>query len=350
MSKPVPATDYLAKPDSYPVRPVCVAAGDDPFLKRQVLETIRQEVLAEEDAEFSLTVFEGPKATAAEVFEELTTVAMFGGDRRLVVVDEADEFVSANRPALEDYVAGPSRSGVLLLQVKSWPANTRLAKAVAAEGLTVQCTAPTAGRLATWLRKWAKQAHRVALEPAAAEMLVELVGPELGLLDQELAKLAVSTGPDATISPETVQQMVGSWRAKTAWDMLDAAMAGDVRQAMSQLDRLLLAGESPIAVLGQIAASLRRFAAATRLILQTEASGRRPALKPALEEAGVKQFVLEKAQHQLRQLGRHRGAVLYRWLLETDLALKGDSALPPRLVLENLLIRLASPEAKQPVG
>ena len=152
----------------------------------------------------------------------------------------------------------------------------------------------------------------------AADMLVELVGPELGLLDQELAKMALSTGADGQITPEIVQRMVGSWRAKTVWVMLDAAMDGNVPDAMGQLDRLLMAGEMPIAILGQISASLRRMAAATRLILKTEAAGRRPALGPALEQAGVKRFVLEKAQRQLRLLGRNRGAMLYRWLLQAD--------------------------------
>jgi len=56
----------------------------------------------------------------------------------------------------------------------------------------------------------------------------------------------------------------------------------------------------------------------------------------------VNAFFLQKAETQLRRLGRQRGAQLYRWLLETDLALKGDSAMPPRLVLERLIIRLAA--------
>jgi DNA polymerase-3 subunit delta len=85
------------------------------------------------------------------------------------------------------------------------------------------------------------------------------------------------------------------------------------------------------------------LAAATRLILQAEASGRRIAIGPALQQAGVKSFVVQKAERQLRRLGRQRGAQLYRWLLETDLELKGESQMAPRLILERLIVRLASP-------
>ncbi len=173
-------------------------------------------------------------------------------------------------------------------------------------------------------------------------MLLEMVGPEVGLLDQELAKLTLSTREGAEITPKLVRQMVGSWRAKTAWDMLDATLDGNARNALVELDRLLRAGEHPVAILAQVSASLRRLAAATRLILAAEAAGRRLALRDALQQAGVKPFVLEKSARQLRRLGRHRGEQLFRWLLDADLHLKGSSELPPRLILERLLVRLAA--------
>jgi DNA polymerase-3 subunit delta len=283
-----------------------------------------------------------------DVVDELATLAMFGGDRRLVLVEAADEFVSRYRAELEDYVAKPKANGVLVLGVKTFAANTRLFKAVAAAGLAIECSTPPPARLPRWLSGWARSEHGVALPQPAAETLVEMVGPELGLLDQELAKLALSAGPGGTISAELLRKSVGSWRAKTTWEMLDATLDGNARDAMLQLDRLLLAGESPVAILGQISASLRRLAAATRIILTAEAAGRRGGLRDALEQAGVQRFLLAKAEAQLRKLGRQRGERLYQWLLETDLALKGDSALPPRLILERLIVRLSAPQKPMP--
>ena len=90
-----------------------------------------------------------------------------------------------------------------------------------------------------------------------------------------------------------------------------------------------------------MSSTLRRFATATRIVQQAEASGERPSLRTALEAAGFKSFVLGKAESQLRQLGRERGERLYTWLLETDLGLKGQSAQEPRAVLEQLIVRMA---------
>jgi DNA polymerase-3 subunit delta len=300
--------------------------------------------------------------------EELATVAMFGGGKRLVVVENADEgraprgakgdappaagaakreaepkgFVARCRTQLEDYVAKPRPTGVLVLEVKSFPSNTRLYKAVAAAGLLIDCAEPKPAVLTRWLGVWAKQTHRVELPAAAANMLVELIGPELGLLDQEIAKLALMTGDKKRITSELVAQSAGGWRVKTVWDMLDAALDGNAREALDQLDRLLAAGEQPVGLMAQIASPLRRMAAATRLVLRGEATGRRTDVRQALIAAGVVPFRVGDAEKRLRRIGRQRGAQLYRWLLEADLDLKGDSALPPRLVLERLLLRLAA--------
>jgi DNA polymerase-3 subunit delta len=336
------AIDYLAAPDKHPPKPVCVAYGDDLFLRRQVLVQLRHAVLGDDEGDMSLTSFDGSSAEFRDVVEELDTIAMFG-PRRLVVVDEADPFVTRYRESLEGYVAKPGRSGVLLLDVKSWPATTRLYKAIDAQGLAVDCSSPVAAKLTRWLSDWAKQTHKVQLSLNAAEMLAELVEPELGLLDQELAKLALLTSEDKKITPELIQKYVGGWRAKTTWNMLDLALDGNVPEALRQIDRLLASGEVPIGLLGQISSSLRRLAAATRLILRAEATGRKLAVGQALQEAGVKPFVMQKAERQLRRLGRQRGSQLYRWLLETDLDLKGASQMPPRLVLERLIVRLAAP-------
>ncbi len=342
MAKPIPATDFLAKP--CPVPAVCVVFGDDDFLRRQAIIALRDAVLGGDDAEMSLTRFEGRDAELRDVLGELETFAMFGSGRRLVVVEQADDFVTRYRAELESYVAKPVETGVLLLELKSFPSNTRLYKAVAAKAIAIDASTPKGGQLVRWLTAWTRRNHAVEITAPAAEMLIELTGPELGLLNQEVARLALSVGADRRITPELVKQQVGTWRAKTAWEMIDAALDGQLPEAMRQLELLLGAGEQPIGVLGQISYSLRQMAAATRLILQGEATGRRVPVSQALEQAGVRAFVIHKAESRLRRLGRQRAQRLYRWLLEADLDLKGASSLPPRLVLERLIVRLAAPE------
>ena len=343
MAKALPAFEYLAQTATEPCPRVCAVFGNETFLKRQVAIRLRDQILGTDEADFSLTTCPGNTAAWRDVQEELTTVAMFGGGGRLLIVEDADDFVTRFRGQLEDYVERPSRTAVLVLVLDSFPSNTRLYKAVAATGLLIDCSVPSGGRLTKWIADWAAQTHRLKLAGAAAELLVEIVGPELGLIDQELAKLALVAGADRKVSEEMVTQMSAGWRAKTTWVMLDAALDGNAADALAQLDRLLSGGETPVGLLAQISASLRRLAGATRLVLQSEARGRRISVREALEKVGIRAFVLKKSEQELRRLGRPRAQRLYRWLIEADLDLKGASSLPPRLVLERLVLRLAAP-------
>jgi DNA polymerase-3 subunit delta len=351
MAKPLDALDYLAQSEKHAPRPICVLFGDESFLKREVLANLRRRVLSGDEDDFSLTTFDGEEVALREVMDELSTVAMFGG-QRLVVVESGDDFVSRHRSELEDYAAHPRETATLVLQVDSWPATTRLYKALAESGLQIECKTPAPARLQKWLISWAKERHQAKLDPAAAEELAESVEPELGLLEQELAKLALMVGDDRTITIDMVRTAVGAWRTKTTWEMLDAAVDGDAGKALAQLDRLLLAGEQPVAILGQIGSSLRRFAAAARLVEEAETKGGRISLRDALTEAGFKPFVIGKAEPQLRQLGRVRAGRLYHWLLEADLALKGGSSSPARarFTLERLVARLSKRAAPAPAA
>ena len=160
--------------------------------------------------------------------------------------------------------------------------------------------------------------------------------------------------PKAEVGPESIVEIVGGWRTRTTWELLDAACDGNAGEALLQLDRLLMSGEHPQAMFGAFSWSLRRFAAATRAVEAMERSGRRPNLGEALLSAGFRKFprdALSQAERQLRQMGRERAGKLYSQLLETDLRLKGSHSPPARArhAMEMLLVGLAK-EAKRSAG
>ena len=348
MAEKLSALDYLAAPQKHPARPVCAVFGNEAFLRRQVILALRTAVLGGEEGEFSLRTFAGRAALLRDVLDELGTVAMFGGNR-LVVIEEADDFITRYRQELEDYVAAPapaasscwswSRCRATHGSTRPWPprgwASIAAHPAAAADevaGGLGQATAPR------------------RLSHAAAEMLTEMVGSELGLLDQELARLALLAGEGKAITSEMVEQSAGGWRTKTVWDMLDAVLDGNAREAIRQLDRLLAAKEQPVGILRTdfgLVAPVRHGHPA-----HPASRGRGPPhdrLRRA--PAGRRQTVrAEKAERQLRRLGRQRGSLLHGWLLEADQQLKGDSTMPPRLVLERLLVRLAVTGQSVPRG
>jgi len=314
-------------------KPIYVLHGDEHFLKRRVLAALKTLVLGPEDGGFGLSSRDGDKADWAEIHDELETLP-FLSPRRLVVVDRADPFVTRERARLEKYFAEPSKTGVLVLEVQSWAASTRLAKLLP-EAATIVCKAPAAQKLPEWCAEWCAAQHGKPLAVPAARLLVDLVGADMGLLDQEMAKLAIYAGGNSRIDTADVDQLVGQSRAENTWKIFDLIGAGQTGEALTLLERLLDQGEEPLRLLGAFSMQLRRLAQAARL------SGQGESLPDALEHVGVPPFGRRNAEQQLRHLGRRRLDQVYDWLLETDLGLKGSSQLPPRTLLERMVIQLA---------
>jgi DNA polymerase-3 subunit delta len=331
------ALPFLDKSAKAKPQPVYVLAGDEAFLKRQVLAALERLLLGDADPAFAWTVHPGATADWSAVRADLDTLP-FLSPRRVVVIDQADPFVTRHRAALEKYVGQPAKSGVMILDVKSWPATTKLAKLVP-DAATVVCKALQSHRLAPWCVSRAQARYGKRLDADAAGWLVELVGPEMGLLDQELAKLAVYIGDRPAVTREDVDRLVGRSRAAETFKIFDAIGSGQPAEALAILARLFEQGEDALQLLGAFSWQLRRLAQVSRLAR----AGR--SLAAALEEVGVPPFARAGVEQQLRHLGRRRLDRLYDWLLEADLAMKSSGALPPRVLLERLVVRLARPRA-----
>jgi DNA polymerase-3 subunit delta len=329
------ASKFLKPGDKTAVPPVAALAGDQRFLKVACLRELSRRVLGEED-EFGPSRFPGESADLKAVLDELATVSMWGG-RRLVVVEDADPFVTNHRAALERYVAKPSKGGVLVLDVKSWPKTTKLAKAVGSSGLELDCSELKGAELQRWLTETARDEHGKSLDRDAAALLAELAGPDLGLLDRELAKLADYAGDRAEITAADVTALVGGWKAETTFKMLEDVRAGDLGSALVELDRLLRSGEAPQRILGGVLFVYRKLAAAAEL------ARRGTPLPAAVRSAGVFPKDQSASADYLRRLGPKGAGRFFEYLVEADSALRGVGRLPERVVLERLLVRLAGP-------
>src|SRR5690242_20034160 len=117
---------------------------------------------------------------------------MFGGGK-VVVMRNGDEFITRFRGQLEDYLAAPSDSATLILCVSSLPSNQRIYKAIAKVGQIEDCSPPNDRDLPRWVIQQATSAHGITISSDAAALLADLVGGELGRINSELAKLALSS-------------------------------------------------------------------------------------------------------------------------------------------------------------
>jgi len=356
------ALDILLAPESLAlgVPSIIVLHGDEPFLARHVLGVLRDRLVPDEsDRSWAWREFAGDDPLdPRDVFDEAATIPLFASATRAAVVRQADPFVTASRELLERIAGSPRGSrGLVILEVKSFSATTRLAKAAAQHGLVIDTAVPPRQDMAAWIRKWAKAAHGISLAAATAEELLERLAGNLGLVDQALARLAAgipATDRSQAIQPEAIDTFAAAPGERSAWGMIDAAAAGDTPRALAELAAILEAGESPIAVAAQASAVLRKLASAARLLALPAGSGRPAGVEQALREAGVAAWpkALAQARESLSQLGAARARRLPLWLRDLDLALKGEASrgLRARLALERLFCMMSRATAGQSAG
>ena len=224
------------------VSPVYVLYGKERRQVTDALGDLVDSLLGDADEQLALTEYEGGQAQLAEVLDTVRTLP-FLTERRVVVVRDADAFISEYREGLEAYLERPSETGVLVLVAGSFSKSTRLYKKVAPLGGVMACEPVDRRQLGGFLAQYAQRRHGVKLDPGAARLLVELVGEEVGMLCSEVDKLSVYVSEPgvegASIIPRHVEEAVGNYRVHTVFEVIGAMTAGQAGAALERLDQIL---------------------------------------------------------------------------------------------------------------
>jgi DNA polymerase-3 subunit delta len=290
---------------------IVVLAGKDDFLRTQLMLELRQSIQAKGDADVETIRFSGDNAQLAEVLDELRSFGLMQ-QHKLVVVDDADEFVKRFRDALERYAESPVETATLLLRAEKWNKGN-LDKAIAKVGSIVDCE-PLSGRdAAGWVAHHAEGAHRVKITPRAAALLVENMGSDRGLLDSEIGKLAAGLAEGQAIDVKEVEALSGRASEEAAWEVQEALLSGEPRRALEKVHELIdLAGQPDVLVMYFVSDLVRKLHHAGVMLRR---GGREFDICKAVGIWGDRQRPFMTAAHRL---GSARAAKLLDTLVQLD--------------------------------
>jgi DNA polymerase III subunit delta len=326
-----PASSYLVK-------------GDDASLVAQAVRTLLAELVGERDQALVVEEVGGAPGDDVNVgaLVDACLTPPFLIDRRVVVLRDAGRLLTADVPRLIEVAEDPLPSTILVLVAGGGTIPAPLAKAVTASGRVIDVTTGRPADRKSWLSEHLRSAP-VKLEPKAVQLLGEHVGEDLGRVEGLLSALAAAYGEGARISTEELAPYLGEAGNVPRYELTDAIARGEVAGALSVLHRMLDAGGLvPI----QITATLHGQFAQMLAIDGANATGEHE----VTELIGVKGFPAKKLLEQTHRLGNARIAQGINWLAQCDLDLKGASGLPPELLVEILVARLARQTRPRPAG
>jgi DNA polymerase-3 subunit delta len=296
--------------------PVMLIWGEDAYLVREAA----REALGELDAtEVDAADWQGGE------LQDLATPSLFGEPRGLLITDAR----SLRKDSLDEiarYLAAPDPDATLVIacvvaERGKLPAG--LQKIVEPVG-AVRKVDVARKELEPWLVAKAKD-HGIDLAIPGARSLVEILGPEPGVLVAAVEQLQDVHGGVRVGPREVAQQFRGLGEQKT-WDLCDRAFGKDLPGAIRSLRSIEESGDEAIMVLGGIAARLRD------LLKVRSLPDRMPSGQVA-KEAGLRfEWQARRYQQQARNFSLEELVDLHDRITEADRALKsgatGDVVMP----------------------
>lgn len=326
--------DVLKELDGGAARPIYLLHGTEHFHVQTLLAALRRHTLQGCDPGLCLSEYDGRTAAVAQVLDDLRTMTFFGG-QRLVIVDQADSFLTDNNEVLAKYAKSPSRTGRLVLVCEERPDTRRAAvKAIEAAGALVACEPPKAYLVPAWIRGRARELGKT-VTPQGAAALADIVGVDLAQLDSHLRMLIVYVGGRATITDDDVVRTVEQEKVTQIWDLMDGVADKKPKAALEALDRLLIRSGMESIMLGRIATTLLRLKSVKRMLRRLGSEGQ------VMQALKVHPYVAKKTVAQARKFSLGELDAGLKKALEADRAIK-TGRMKPQLAVEKLIIELCT--------
>lgn len=290
-------------------KPAYLIHGDDHG--RIAERRARLRALAErESGAQGIELFEGEAAAADAVAGALSAMT-FAMGRRFLIVDGVERWKAADvalvAPALE--ALAPETTVVFFGREEGrTKVPETLAEAVRAAGGDVS----EERTVKPWdLPKWAAaQAAQLGLDlsPAAAKVVVRVVGERQQRIARELEKVALEIGPahpgsasPVALGPEQVEELISSSAERKSWTLADALVAGDGAAATRTWYELRTQGENLGGLLYWMVRRLREaLDVATRLAAGESAATVRRGLR--MPPKAAERFVADVQRTDVAQL------------------------------------------------
>ena len=330
------------------------AAGSDPFRITEAYRALRHTLDTDGMLETNTSTLALRGLTAEEVIQHLATVPFLAA-ARLVVVEGLLVSLGTARGVLErwqpllDFLpdAPPTNHLVLLEPAPQRDHRTTLSRSPLYRALRDLADADvqefpelrlygreSGNEVARWARERATD-RGIELEAAAAELLSELLGPDLWALASEVEKLGAHAH-GRPVTAEDVRLLTAQARAEDIFGIVDAVVEGRAAEALRAVHRMVDAGtESPPRIQAMIARQLRNLVRAGEL----QEQGAPPS---AVGEAtGVRHpFAQQKLLRQVARTPRATAEAGLRAIESSDHAVK-TGRIEETLALELLVYRLA---------
>ena len=322
-----------------PRPPAYLFVGPEELLLRRAADRLLAE-LGEERGELDVSDLRASELPDGQL-PDLRTGSLFGTPR-VVVVREAEALPAEAGRALARDLQGSAPDATVVLLASGTGRLQQLAKVIKDAGGRIDVAPPREWATKEWQSLVAAEFrhHGRTADTGAVEAILAAAGFDVSAIAEKVAQAAAGAPaePGGKIQARHVERVVVGHGSRGSFAVADAMCDRDPARALSLLRGVLESGDDPIMVLGALAYRLRSLVAVAGG-LDGKAVG-----------ASISAGQARRLQGVRRRFGPGELTAAYRTLADADAAMKGSqetstSELPPALVLEQAVVRIATPAA-----
>lgn len=314
--------------------PVYTIIGTEELLISEAVGKIVEAALTGAVRDFNYHIFYAKESSIDEALDAARTLPLMAS-RRVVILKDVDQYPASAHERLADYLSNPSPSTCLILTAAKIDQRTKFYKAVDKGSRVILFGVIYENQVRQWIRYRAKS-YGLEFTEEGINLFFEVSGSELGIIDNELKKLASYIEGKKKIDASDVEDAVGRSRVYSVFNLIDAIGERKVEKALLILKKMLNNDEHPLGILFMIARQFRLMAKAIEFQKNGLSAGEMS------KRLGLPVNILtNNLMKQIKNFTLDEVLKKYRLFYYADSELKG-SIKSPEIILDNLVLKLCS--------
>ncbi len=272
----------------------------------------------------------------SDLLGELQSSGFFDATR-LVIVTDIDDYNKEDLDLLYEYLKNTNPAVKLVMTCSTFSKVSNFYKTCEKEGVILEIGEEKPWEkeknVADWLAHRSKE-HGKAWQPQALQALLKQVGPDKGVLEQELFKLLCFVGDRPNITAEDVSAVCLVQNIQNTWLLGESLLKKDFKGALEASRAAIEDGSNIIQMMRQM-----RSQFATQLQIATILENGMGAGEVASQYPYMKGSLLERNLQTAHQLGAEKLKNAILALDETELQAK-NSQTDPQFLADQLIFNL----------
>ena len=305
-------------------------SGDEDFFTEEAIEYVKKEKIDESLKDFNYDAFYGRETELSKIYDIVETLPMMS-ETRLVIIRRAHDLKDKDWELLMPVLTNPVPSTFLVFVGDKPDGRKNIIKQVMKCVTHFHFAKPYDREFPQWVKYICKK-YGLKIENDAIDLLMQIVGPNLLEIKNEILKLGQYVGKNNSITAGDVMHVASRIKLQNVFDLTDAIGKSDQARALMCLADLLEKGQNEVSILSMVHRHVRLLRQ-TRVGEQQGFSGRELS-----SFAGVPYFFLKEYTSQARLWNERKIDKTYKVLCDTDRALK-SSPVSSHIWLENFIMQ-----------